>query len=91
VVPAGQIHVIPFFNAQVSDYVTTFRCEKCWLPSLDQTRRELTEGRDGERRRKLRAWLERCGVTGLPADDGAALLRVLDDLRSGRLVLRRWA
>ena len=35
------IHVIPFYNGDVGRYVTTYRCERCWLPSLDETRARL--------------------------------------------------
>src|SRR5262249_31417197 len=89
IVPPSRIHVIPSFNGHEDNCVTSFRCEKCWLSSLDQTRRELSEGLDGERPRKLRTWLGRNGITGLSANDGGALLAVLGDLKSGRLVLRR--
>lgn len=35
------IHVIPYYNGDVGRYVTTYRCERCWLPSLDETRARL--------------------------------------------------
>jgi hypothetical protein len=45
VVAEHLIHVIPAYNADVGTFVTTYRCEQCWLPSLEETeaRLETTE------------------------------------------------
>jgi hypothetical protein len=45
VVPESLIHVIPYYNDCVGQYVTTYRCERCWVPSLEETcaRLERTE------------------------------------------------
>jgi hypothetical protein len=40
------IHVLPHFNDDVRRYVTTYRCELCWLPSLDETRTRLAKTED---------------------------------------------
>jgi len=45
VFPESQVHVIPFYNETLHNYVTTYRCDSCWLDGLDETREriELTE------------------------------------------------
>jgi hypothetical protein len=40
------VHVIPYFNSSVTGYVTTYRCEQCWLPSLEETRARLASTQD---------------------------------------------
>jgi hypothetical protein len=39
--PESLIHVIPGFNTNAGGYVTTYRCESCWLPSLLETEMRL--------------------------------------------------
>ena len=86
--PAASTHLIPWFNAHEDNYVTTFRCEKCWLPSLAQTHDRLSAATDGEAdRRKLVAFFERYGISGLSHEDVTGLLAILDDLKAGRRVL----
>jgi hypothetical protein len=46
VVPESIIHVIPYFNGSVGSYVTTYRCERCWLPTLEETRTRLASTED---------------------------------------------
>ena len=41
VVPESRVHVIPCFNDFLNAYVTSYRCETCWQPSLAQTRARL--------------------------------------------------
>src|SRR5450631_299206 len=41
VVPKSLIHVIPYYNGDMGRYVTTHRCDRCWLSSLDETRARL--------------------------------------------------
>jgi hypothetical protein len=41
VFPETLINVIPYFNSDVGGYVTTYRCERCWVPSLEETRSRL--------------------------------------------------
>jgi len=38
VVSQAHVHVIPWFNDSMGEYVTTFRCDDDWLSSLDETR-----------------------------------------------------
>ncbi|HXC27094.1 MAG TPA: hypothetical protein VNV38_03995 [Stellaceae bacterium] len=42
----SQIHVIPWFNETAERYITTYRCEQCWLPSLAETRTRLSVMQD---------------------------------------------
>src|SRR5580704_1832496 len=39
------IHVIPYFNSSANAYVTTYRCEQCWIPALEATRTRLASTR----------------------------------------------
>ncbi len=45
VLPESEIHLIPFYNDTLRNYVTTYRCDSCWLDGIDETRKriELTE------------------------------------------------
>jgi len=85
-VPAERIHLVPFFNAEDDNCGTAFRCEKCWLPSLEETRLRASDGTEGDRR-KLVTFFERYGISGLSPEDVTGLLAILDDLRAGRRVL----
>jgi hypothetical protein len=40
--PMKQVHVIPTFNDSISSYVTSFRCDGCWKPSLAETLEHFT-------------------------------------------------
>lgn len=40
------IHVLPAYNRDIGRFVTTFRCEACWLPSLEETRARLQATQD---------------------------------------------
>ena len=91
-VSLGQIHVIPFFNGELDDYVTAFRCESCWLPSLDETQRQFIAGVGAEAHRlKFVAFFDRYGIHNLSTADSAGLssdgLKLLQRLREGRLML----
>jgi hypothetical protein len=91
-VSLGQIHVIPFFYGELDDYVTAFRCESCWLPSLDETQRQFIAGVGAEAHRlKFVAFFDRYGIHNLSTADSAGLssdgLKLLQRLREGRLML----
>lgn len=43
---ASQVHVIPCYNDDPGDYVTSFRCAECWKPSLAETRARVEHGSD---------------------------------------------
>ena len=40
-VPESCCYVIPFYNADAGGYVTSFGCERCWDPTLAETRTRL--------------------------------------------------
>lgn len=42
--PAVEIHVIPFWNSAVGRILTTYRCNRCWLAGIDETRAALVSG-----------------------------------------------
>ncbi len=74
--PAASTHLIPWFNTHLDNYVTTFRCEKCWLRSLDETRDRLSAATADEAdRRKLVAFFDRYGIAGLSPEDQTGLWR----------------
>jgi hypothetical protein len=35
IVPESLVHVVPGFNDTLGAYVTSYRYEECWLPTLD--------------------------------------------------------
>jgi hypothetical protein len=62
VFPEARIHVIPHFNDDAGEYVTTYRCGTCWLPSLEETRTRLAGTEDWAEMLSLIDCLERHGV-----------------------------
>jgi hypothetical protein len=62
VVPEYLIHVIPYYNDDVGRYVTTYRCERCWLPSLHETRTRLERTEDETEIVSAVQFFERHGV-----------------------------
>jgi hypothetical protein len=48
VFPESKIHVIPHFNETVMNYVTTYRCNECWLSALDDTTKRLARASANE-------------------------------------------
>jgi hypothetical protein len=62
IVPESGIHVVPAFNDAVGEYVTSYRCEQCWLPSLDETAARIVETEDEAEIASLCAFLERHGI-----------------------------
>jgi hypothetical protein len=62
IVPESLIHVLPYFNDTVNRYVTTYRCETCWLPALDETRTHLAKAEDWAEISSLAGCFESHGV-----------------------------
>jgi hypothetical protein len=62
IVPESHVHVVPGFNETLGTYVTSYRCEKCWLATLDETAARLTTSEDAEEIASLCVFLERYGV-----------------------------
>jgi hypothetical protein len=94
VVPESLVHVIPYFNGDVGGYVTTYRCARCWLPSLEETRTRLANTKDETEIASAAAFFERHGVIlhefkrGDPALVVRKMLgRMFDLLRSGAIRL----
>jgi hypothetical protein len=94
IVPESLIHVLPHFNGDVGEYVTTYRCATCWLPSLDETRSRITKTEDGAEIASLIGCFERHGVflhefrRGAPLPVVRALLeRTIELVRLGAIRL----
>jgi hypothetical protein len=92
VFPESQIHLIPYFNDSVNGYVTTYRCEQCWKPALDETRTRLASTKDEAEIFSAGAFFQRHGVyileflRGDPAPSvQKVVLGLIDKLRSDDL------
>jgi GNAT superfamily N-acetyltransferase len=77
----SQIHVIPRYNDSVGGYVTTFNCEQCWLPTLDETRGRINGTEDLAEIESLAGFFQRHGVYlhEFLRGDSIAVLRTLLD------------
>jgi hypothetical protein len=89
VFPESLVHVIPYFNSSVNAYVTTYRCEQCWIPALEETRARLAGTQDQAEIASAAAFFQQHGVhihefmRGDPAPVvRKILLRTVDLLRS---------
>ena len=89
VFPESLVHVIPYFNSSVNAYVTTYRCEQCWMPALEETRTRLAATQNEAEIVSAGAFFQRHGVYiqeflwGDPNPNVQnILLRVIDLLRS---------
>lgn|SRR4051812_20778272 len=92
VVSQEHVHVIPWFNDTVGDYVTTFRCDDDWQASLSETRvRFLAHLDDAGERSRFAAFFARHGIDGLDADDRERFKRdgsaLLDQIARKQVVL----
>ena len=92
VVAEHLIHVIPAYNADVGAFVTTYRCEQCWLPSLEETQARLQTTEDEAEIASVAAFLESHGVFVHEFRRGdplwlvrKILVRMMDMLRSGAI------
>ena len=56
--PSDEAHVIPHWNEVREDFLTTYRCGKCWKPALGETRIKI-ESLDTEACEKFCKFLER--------------------------------
>jgi len=95
VFPESLVHVIPHFNDSVAAYVTTYRCGKCWIPALEETRSRLAGTHDEAEIMSAGDFFHRHGVyvlefmRGDPASDvQKVLLRLIELLRSEDLTIR---
>src|SRR5580692_8083141 len=94
VVAEPLVHVIPTYNTDVGRFVTTFRCEQCWLPSLEETRARLEATADEAEIASVAVFFENHGVLvhefhrGDPAPVVRKILvQMMDMLRSGTIRL----
>lgn len=62
IVPESRVHVVPGFNETLGTYVTSYRCDDCWQPTLDETAARLAASDDEEEIASLCTFLERYGV-----------------------------
>jgi hypothetical protein len=62
IVAESGIHVVPTFNESIGGYVTSFRCEECWQPSLDETAARIAAAENEDEIAALCAFLERHGI-----------------------------
>src|SRR6185503_15263767 len=62
VFPESLITVIPYFNSDASEYVVTYRCERCWVPSLEETRTRLASATNEAEITSAAVLFERHGV-----------------------------
>lgn len=93
---AANAHVIPWWNEQAADVLTTYRCGACWLESLDETRRFVESAQfDEDVCEKFVAFFRRheeadvaARLAELPrAAVRAALVDILAQVRARTLVL----
>jgi hypothetical protein len=89
VFPESLVHVIPYFNSDVNAYVTTYRCEQCWIPALEETRTRLAGTQNEAEIVSAGEFFQRHGVyiheflRGDPKPDvQKILLRMIDLMRS---------
>lgn len=83
------VHVIPYFNSSVNAYITTYRCDQCWIPALEETRTRLASTQDVAEIASAGAFFQQHGMhihefmRGDPASVvQKILLRMVDLLRS---------
>jgi hypothetical protein len=58
----SSIHLIPRYNSRAGGYVTTFNCEQCWRPTLEETRGRLMSTEDLAEIESLARLFHRHGV-----------------------------
>jgi hypothetical protein len=62
IVAESGIHVVPTFNESIGGYVTSFRCDACWQPSLDETASRIAAAENDDEIASLCTFLERHGI-----------------------------
>jgi hypothetical protein len=91
--PSHQAHVIPHWSMVREDFLTTYRCGKCWKPALAETRIKIG-ALDAEVREKFCKFLERHRFTDVDivreaslADASRMLGALLNAIESEKLEL----
>jgi diadenosine tetraphosphate (Ap4A) HIT family hydrolase len=94
IVPESHVHVVPGFNETLRAYVTSYRCDECWLPTLDETASRLAASDDEEEIASICVFLERYGTFILEARRGdplpvikQILLRTIEMMKSDQIRL----
>jgi hypothetical protein len=94
VVAEPLVHVIPTYNTDVGRFVTTFRCEQCLLPSLEETKTRLEATADEAEIASVAVFFENHGVFVHEFRRGEPmplvrkiLVQMIDMLRSGTIRL----
>ena len=93
--PGKESHVIPWWNVTMSDFFTTFRCNKCWSDSMDETeakvKRMTSDIRhrfcEFMRRHKFTALAKEIEAASLP-EASKKILAFLAQIRKGEVVLK---
>ena len=62
IVAESHIHVVPGFNETAGGYVTSYRCDDCWLTTLDETAARLATCEDEEEIASLCIFFERYNI-----------------------------
>lgn len=93
-VPVAKTHVVPHYNDTLLMYVTTYRCEKCWLATIDATRDRLAACDDPAEVATCAEFFERYKVRVMEHRRGdplpavkARLLQLIAELRAGTRTL----
>src|SRR5260370_14155177 len=93
--PEPDIHVVPSFNDSAGDFVTSYRCGKCWLSALDDTVARVRSAESLTQLALLAAFFERHSIVlhefrrGDPMDVvQPLLLQMLELIRTQRVKLR---
>jgi hypothetical protein len=92
--PAAEARVIPWWNNDSQDFLTTYRCGGCFIQSLAETRSKISL-LDTDTRRKFCEFLERHDyivdagtIREAPLDEASRLIgTVLDAIESGEVRL----
>lgn len=94
IVPTSEVRVLPWWNEQLANFVTSYRCSACFAPSLAETRTRI-EGMDGETATLLSDFFIRHQQPTIAAriarggpDAERAARAAIDDLERGALELR---
>ena len=92
--PFSSIHVVPAWNENVLDFLTSYRCDQCWVETLSETKLKTVVLTD-EVRQKFCDFLDRHeydevaqALRGAKLDNSArAVQKFLDHVQAGDIVL----
>ena len=94
VTPENDVNVLPCFNEDLDNFVTTYRCMDCWMEALNDTALRLVMTDDDKQIASIAGFFEASGIVLLEyrrgdpiAEVRIALLQLLNKLRTGALTL----